>query len=281
MKFCRISLFLFLNIFSALCATLFFIPKTWAVASPDKNFDLQSIVILPHYNLLLIVTVLAAAAMLPLAIVSLKVKQVPFRAALWLLPLVLFPISIARATFANLAPWQTMGSTQDQAGNQYYFLESSFLQGQLLALARHRSHSFLRDEYEVLATTNGDSPRSYLNVVRPADLPNGYGQVLISKDEWLVGLRYDNQMYLAYNLNSRSRYVGPRLYTLSPFLLIDSSSEMNRLDVEQVLNSGIGSGVGQPRLKSILAELNSTNPVVASLAQAMVYNNASVVRSEE
>ncbi|HZJ45188.1 MAG TPA: hypothetical protein VFD63_15545, partial [Pyrinomonadaceae bacterium] len=75
-------------------------------------------------------------------------------------------------------------------------------------------------------------------------------------------------------------YVGPRLYTLSPFLLIDSSSEMNRLDVEQVLNSGIGSGVGQPRLKSILTELNSTNPVVASLAQAMVYNNASVVRSE-
>lgn len=280
MKFCRISLFLFLNIFSALCATLFFIPQTWAVASPDKNFDLQSIVILTHYNLLLIVTVLAAAGLLPLAIASLKVKQVPFRAALWLLPLVLFPVSIARATFANLAPWQTMGSTQDHLGNQYYFLESSFLQGQTLALARHRSHSFLRDEYEVLATTNGDSPRNYLNVVRPADLPNGYGQVLISKDEWLVGLRYDNQMYLAYNLNSRSRYVGPRLYTLSPFLLIDSSSEMNRLDVEQVLNSGIGSGVGQPRLKSILTELNSTNPVVASLAQAMVYNNASVVRSE-
>ena len=117
--------------------------------------------------------------------------------------------------------------------------------------------------------------------MRPANLPNGYGEVLVSKDGWLVGLRFDNQMYLAYNVNSRTAYAGPRLYTLSPFLVIDNSIEMNKLDVDQVLNAGIGSGAGQSRLKPILAELRSTNPAIASLAQTMAYNNATVVRTNE
>ena len=278
MKFCRISLFLFLNIFSAICATLFFIPKTWAVHNSD---DIQSIVILHHYNILIIVSLLGAALLMALAIASLKVKDVPFRAALWLLPLVLFPISLTRATFANLAPWETMGSTQDRFGNEYYFLESSFLQGQSLSVARQRSHSFFKDEYDVLATTNGDYPRYYLNIVRPANVPDGYGKVIISKDKWLVGLRSDNQMYLAYNLTSRTAFVGPRLYTLSPFLLIDNSTEMNKMDVQQVLSTGIGSGVGQPRLKPILAEFHSSNPIVASLAQMMADNTTNTVLMDQ
>jgi len=279
MKFCRISLFLFLNIFSAVCATIFFLPKSWAVNNPDTN-DIGSIVILPHYSFLIIVSVLASAALLALAITSLKVKDVPFRLALWLLPLVLFPASLARATFANLAPWETMGSTKDNVGNEYYFLESAFLQGDTMALARQRSHSFFKDEYEVLATTNGDSPRHFLLIVRPAKEPNGYGQILISNNTWLVGLRYDNQMYLAYNLNSRTAFARARIYTLSPFLLIDDHTEMNKTDVEQVLNTGIGSETGQARLKPILNELRNTNPVVASAANKMVERTTTRVPDE-
>jgi hypothetical protein len=252
MKFCRVLLFLFLNLFSAMCATIFFLPKTWATYDPAKNDDIGSIVILPHYNILITVSVLAAAALLALAIASLRVKHVPFRVALWLLPLVIFPASLARATVANLAPWQTFGRAQDRSGNIYYFLESSFLQGDTLAVARHRSHSFFKDEYDVLVTTNGDEPRNYLNIVRPANLPNGYGTILISKNTWLVGLRGNNQMYLAYNLTSQTAYAGPRLYTLSPFLLIDEQTEMNQTDVQQVLKRGIGNATGQARLIPIM-----------------------------
>jgi hypothetical protein len=252
-----------------MCATIFFLPKTWSVGNPGKNHDIDSIVILPHYNILIIVSVLAAAMLLALAIASLKAKDVPFRVALWLLPLVLFPASLARATVANLAPWETMGSTQDQFGNQYCFLESSFLQGQLLALAHHRTHSFFKDEYEVLATTNGDSPRNYLNIVRPANVLNGYGTVQISKNTWLIGLRDDNQMYLAYNLTTKSAYAGPRIYTLSPFLLIDDQTAMNQTDVQQVLKLGVGNGTGQPRLRPIIADSRHPNPNVATLAQIM------------
>jgi hypothetical protein len=271
MKFCRVSLFLFLNIFSAMCATIFFLPKTWAIPSP-ANYDIGRIVILPHYNILIIVSVLAAAALLALAITSLRVKDVPFRVALWLLPLVLFPASLARATFANLAPWETMGRAQDHFGNTYYFLESSFLQGDTLAVARHQSHSFFKDEYEVLVTTNGDWPRNYLDIVRPVNVPNGYGTILISKNTWLVGLRSDNEMYLAYNLTSKTAYAGPRLYTLSPFLLIDEQTEMNPTDVQQVLKRGVGNATGQARLLPIMADYRHPNPKVAILAQAMAPN---------
>lgn len=266
--------------FSAICATLFFIPRTWAVRSQDQFSNIESVVILSHYDLLIVVSLLAAALLMVLAILSLQLKTVPFRAALWILPLILYPVSLTRATLANLGPWQILESAQDSYGNNYYFLEQSFLQGQLLSIARHKTHSFFKDEYEVLAVTNGDYPRHYLNIVRPANAQNLYGQVYVSKDKWVVGVRFDNQMYLAYNLTSKSIYVGPRLYTLSPFLLIDDETLMNQVDVEQVLTLGIGSGLGQTRLKPILAEFRNTNPDVASLAHTMAQNIATVQSDE-
>ena len=94
-----------------------------------------------------------------------------------------------------------------------------------------------------------------------------------------VTVRQSNVSCLQRKLEDE--YAGPRLYTLSPFLVIDNAIEMNKLDVDQVLNAGIGSGAGQSRLKPILAELRSTNPAIASLAQTMAYNNATMVRTNE
>lgn len=73
-----------------------------------------------------------------------------------------------------------------------------------MAIGRVRERTWLVDRFDVLATTNGDFPRVYLHIVRPDGSQEGYGQLYLSKDNWLVGVRYENRMFLAYNLNSKN-----------------------------------------------------------------------------
>ena len=272
MRVFRTSLFLLLNLFSWLCATLFFLPRTWTTHNSVKPYEIDTVVIVRYYDQLSTLAFLSAFLLLVLAFASLKVKTIPFRLAIWILPLVLYPAGCARATFANLGEWNAFRTSTDTYGNSYYFLESSFLQGKLLSIGRLKAQSLFVDEYEVFATTNGDSPRRYLNIVRPRNVDPSRGYVIAANDKWVVGLPDENKMYLAYNRISKTAYVGKDIYSLSPFLLIDEDTAMNEDDVQQIMRIGIGSGVGQPRLKPIFADFNNHNSAVTSLAQILVAN---------
>jgi hypothetical protein len=268
MKYLKVSLVFLFGIFVLICVVLFFLPQSWTVAGPTG--DIEAITIVRRYDLIHWTALLLAISLFTLACISLKVKSVPFRLMLWLLPLVVYPVSWTKSTVSNLGPWTYHGSVSDPAGNSCWFLDSSFLQGQTMAIAKLSERTSLVDRFDVLATTNGDSPKLYLHIVRPNGSQEGYGQLYLNKDNWLVGIRSENRMFLAYDLNSQRAYVRDDAMGLSPFILIDEKTDPNDNDCKQIQQLGIGNEVGQPHEEVILEALNSPNPEVVSCAKALL-----------
>jgi hypothetical protein len=139
-----------------------------------------------------------------------------------------------------------------------------------MAVGKLTERTSLVDRFQVLATTNGDSPKLYLHIVRPNDSQEGYGQLYLNKDNWLVGIRSANRMFLAYDLNSKKPYVRDDVMPLSPFILIHQNSLLKDSDCKQLQQIGIGNEVGQPHQNVILEALNSRNPEVVTCAKAVL-----------
>jgi hypothetical protein len=277
MKPVRITLLTLFFVFLAVCLALFFLPRSWQVYDPAKgtSIPIVTITIVRNYDVLHLSALSLAILFLALACVSLEIKSMPLRWGLWLFPLCLYPASCVISVASNLGPWTYHGSVQDRAGNVYWFLDSSFLQGQLMSLARLKERTWFLDKFEVLTATNGDSPRFYLHIVRPDEAQEGYGQLYLAKTNWLVGVRYENKMYLAYDLNSKKPYVQDDVLALSPFILIGNDTRLKQADCDQLLEIGIGnkagqSDVGQPHESVITEALNSGNPEVRELAKKLL-----------
>ncbi len=138
--------------------------------------------------------------------------------------------------FAGIAPWIPCSTEVGPDGQTYTFLYSSFMQGQTIALGRGERTGLLYTAYDILGDTNGDSPRSYALIVRPAErVRNFYGMLEQTDDGLLLGLRYDNHCYFAYDVNA-DRFTGREgIEGLSPFVLIGPESKLYDGDVESLI----------------------------------------------
>jgi hypothetical protein len=115
-------------------------------------------------------------------------------------------------------------------GYVYSFMDFSFLQGQTMTLVREREGE--KDTYEELGSTNGDSPRSWTSVIRPAGASDeDYGQLYLSPTNNIVGIRYSHKCYFTYGINSGVFHGHGDVETTSPFILLDAHTKLHEPDV--------------------------------------------------
>jgi hypothetical protein len=194
------------------------------------------------------------------------------------------PIACGSRMANNLAPWNTFDELMI-GGSVYRFMDSSFMQGQTMALTVDETSNLIFSRRKVIGTTNGDSPRSYLRIVRrAADSHEGYGQLYLSPDNLLVGVRAENLAYFAYDITHDSFYGHGLVEEMSPFILIDDKAALNDSDVRSILGAmgdtgippGYDMGMGIPKDTVIEEATRHPNPEVRVAAQKMLSLRASV-----
>ncbi len=174
----------------------------------------------------------ACSLLLVISSVSFKTRWLRWPAIGLLIGFALYPYCVLRHTFENLAPWTTHGEITTDDGKTFVFCDSSFLQGQTMAIAEISSKDNLKTTYRVLVDNNGDSPRSWASVVRPDVSTDEYGQLYL-KDGFLIGVRYENKCYLAYDLGKRKAYGHGDIELLSPFVCLSASDVPNKIDIQR------------------------------------------------
>ena len=170
--------------------------------------------------------------LLVLCLVSFKTKWIRWPAIGITIALLMYPISIVCHAVNNLGPWTTHGSLVADDGATYVFCDSSFLQGQVMAITERTSSGIYKSKYRVLVDTNGDSPRSWASIIRPDGSTDEYGQ-LYFKNGYLLGVRYDNRCYLAYELASSTPYGHGDIESISPFICLSAGDTPNKIDLER------------------------------------------------
>lgn len=136
------------------------------------------------------------------------------------------------------APWLVVDQCRGPDDKQYAYLYYGVLQAQRLVLATESSQDGWQTTYDVLGGTNGDSPRSWTAVVRPADCDGSEGRLLAGPDGWLVGLRYDNQCYFAYEVGTGRYLAREDVKDISPLILIGPDTKPLDKDVKDILAGG-------------------------------------------
>ena len=190
--------------------------------------------------------------------------------------LLVFPaVAVYRFT-ASLAPWVVCSTCRGPDGRDYTFMDSSFLQGQVLALGRVAVDGLLYRNLEILGDTNGDSPRSYVLLVRPTNkVRTTYGQLHFTDAGMLLGLRHDNRCYFAYDFMTK-RFIGHGdVEKLSPFLLVDDDSRLYDVDVETLFKGPDAHPLGRPPRQALLAATTHGNQEVRRLAERLLAQDQS------
>lgn len=177
----------------------------------------------------------ACLLLLVISSVSFKTYWLRWPAIGLLIGFAFYPYCVLRHTFKNLAPWTTHGEITTDDGTTFVFCDSSFLQGQTMAIAEISSKDNLKTTYRVLVDNNGDSPRSWASVVRPDGATDEYGQLYL-KDGFLIGVRYENKCYLAYDLGNNTAYGHGDIELLSPFVCLSANDVPNSIDIQRTCN---------------------------------------------
>ncbi len=262
--------------------SLAFIPLGWV--TKDQGWQLQTITIVNPFisRTHLILALSCFALLLLLGVLGLTTKKVAAPWVALLIAIVVFPASCGKYAIDNLGPWTTEAEIKSPDNQTYYFMDSSFLQGQTMAIARLKEHTWLTRQMEVLGTTNGDWPRSWASVIRPAGTPNDdYGQLYISSDKtMLIGIRSGFACYMSYNFQSNhfrgnSDEETDDIKGISPFILIGGDTEMNPADVAGVtdhINSHTtnNNDNGFPRLNALEADSGHPNIKVRLMAKELL-----------
>lgn len=187
-----------------------------------------------------------------------------------------FPAAAAYRITDSLAPWIVCSTCIGPDGKTLAFMDSSFLQGQTIALGREDGDGWLYKNSDILGDTNGDSPRSYALIVRPTDkVRTTYGQLHLSSGGLLLGIRHNNRCYFAYDFSSR-RFVGyGDVEELSPFLLVDVVSRLYDTDVQTLFRSTDVQFVGLPTRQVLLDAMSHQNHEVRQLARLLLEHHSS------
>lgn len=214
----------------------------YAVSASSRSlYDTNSeLVTIERFNPVL--TSIVGWGALAVAIGLLVISFISFRRRFLRLPviglmivLILYPYSVLNHFFNNLGPWTIHGRVTSEDGTEYVFCDSSFLQGQIMAIAEVGSTTLFKTTYRVLVDNNGDWPRSWASLVRPANSRDDYGQLYLCKNNMLVGVRYNNRCFLAYDLANQIPVGHGKIETLSPFICLNDGDQPNKPDIERTI----------------------------------------------
>jgi len=203
--------------------------------------------------------------------------------------LVLMPTGLVLRFIRTPVDWTLHDTLTAPDGTRYAFLDYSFLQGQTMALAEVTADGPVRMTCRVIGTNNGDWPRSWTPVVRPATQAHeGYGQLYLSPAGVLVGIRYRNRCFLAYDRKTGRFFGHGDVETISPFVLIGPSTRMYPPDVTALLaavktpaQEGEGGRVNPDRLREALQHPNGeVRKLARKLLQAMSSAPATAPQAE-
>lgn len=176
----------------------------------------------------------------------------------------------------NLAPWYYGPPIQGPDGQIYYVMESSFLQGQKLVLARLERETWLQKTSRVLVETNGDSPRSWQTIIRPATTNDDGGlTAAISPTGLLCGFRYHDHCFFAFDLNTKTRYGRNGIRGVSPFVLLGADTALHEPDVERIAerirdHDPQWRDNGIPKMEQLKNGLDHPNPAVQAVARRLM-----------
>ena len=171
--------------------------------------------------------------LLLLSLVSFKTKWLRWPVFGIVIAVGLYPCSLVGHTVNNLGPWTIHGQVVTDGGKTFVFCDSSFLQGQLMAIAEVSERGRFKTKFRVLVSNSGDSPRSWASVIRPAGASDDYGQLYL-KNGYLIGVPYDNRCYLAYHLENEIVYGHGDIESLSPFVCLVHGDSPRKLDVQRI-----------------------------------------------
>ena len=152
-----------------------------------------------------------------------------------LLAIVMYPCCSFYFALKNAGSWTVHDCLTAEDGKRYAFLNTSFLQAQMMVIAREGPSRGCRTTYRVLVQNNGDSPRSWASLVRPANCTDRYGQLYLSPDGVLVGVRHHNHSFLAYDVNRKLAMGHGEIERISPFLLLDDEMPIHDADVDRTI----------------------------------------------
>lgn len=258
-----------------LCGVAFFVYSrisiSWDTHDPTMPDGIGTITIMQPWarNAISWIPVVAAGSLLLITCWPTRLIAGGHRLSAFLFSVFGFIGSLFLGFMTNLGPWTEHGRIQDAQGNVYVFCDSSFLQGQTMALTKQVSATDYTTTYKVLGTNNGDSPRSFLTIVRPSNSTETYGQLYLANDQWLLGVRYDNHCFLAYDLVNQKFYGHGDIEKLSPFLALDATQSWNTADgvkIEQLVKNASSFNDGRPKKESLEQGLNHPNPKLRELA---------------
>ncbi|MEG3617587.1 hypothetical protein V5T82_03875 [Magnetovibrio sp. PR-2] len=206
----------------------------------------------------------------------------------WFLALfvfVIYPVSTFFFLFMIPDKWEYGHSLEDTQGNLYTYLDRSFLQGQSIMLGRLRSRSIFFDDYEILLRTNGDAPRTYVQIVRPWQYENDYWHLHLTHTGFIIGLRGGGEMYFAYDINTGQAYDASNVQKLSPFLALTDADDYNERDFWLLVKRGLGERElleGQARRDVVEHDLQNPHKLVRNLAHKVLQaDEASKKKAQE
>ena len=249
------------------------IPLSWETKPPATTYDTISVLSPLVSGALFWSAVAAAGSLLILGDLSFGRRILWQPAIPLLIVFVGFPIAGFIHWGNNLGPWTLHGRVTSPNGETYLFCDSSFLQGQRMALARVEAESWAYTRLEVLGNTNGDSPRSWASLIRPANPDEIYGQLYLIDKNLLVGIRYGNHCYLAYDIDSNEFFGSRSIEEISPFVCIGEDDELHEADViaiRSIIDREKPGRAGYPHRKSIEASFDHPNPRVKIVAESLL-----------
>ena len=177
-------------------------------------------------------------------------------------------------TYKVLNPeWSNQAELRGPDGYTYRFMRYSVLQAQIMKLVRQKGEII-----EELGSNNGDSPRSWASIIRPAGtLMDDYGQLYISSNNTIIGIPYGNHCYFAYEIEGGVFYGHGNIEEISPFLLVEKDTQLHEPDVlaliYEVAHSSVDIGQvgyylpGCPRPDVLKKGLEHSNDEVKKLSK--------------
>ncbi|PQO36509.1 hypothetical protein [Blastopirellula marina] len=217
-------------------------------------------------------SIFVAVLLLVLALTCFFWRAIRYPWVAFLLALAFLPAAATHVVL-NLMQWTLHGRVETAGGRRFVFADSSFLQGQEMALGEIETENPIFTHMRVLGANNGDSPRSWASIIRPADAEEFYGQLYLTSDQMLLGVRYANRCYLAYDLKKAKFYGHEAIEEFSPYVAIDPGRKIFDADVtaiEKLLEVQATPGPGRPTREIVVAGLEDKNEVVQSVAERLL-----------
>jgi hypothetical protein len=109
----------------------------------------------------------------------------------------------------------------------------------------------------------------------PASEFHGYGQLYLTEQQMLVGVRHDNQCYLVYDLPNEKFIGHGDIEAISPFICLNATDTLNPEDIAAIhktLVQETPGTPGYPHRDAIASGLEHPNPRVKELATQLLSN---------